>query len=151
MLASSIKKCTIWDQWVGRQLHQSQMDNLLPRRIATPTFDYFLGRHIWIGTVDNQHSQLLTGGRYSFPWRALSCIVVLVGACLPWCCSHACFCCGICVDFQGGGFFYLDWRVECDCCRLQAMRHKIGMMLISFSMCTHDTADNMMSHILWCR
>ena len=26
-----------------------QMDNLLPRRIATPTFDQFLRRHVWIG------------------------------------------------------------------------------------------------------
>ena len=45
-------------------------------------------------------------------------------------------------------FVHLDWRVECDCCRLQAMRHKIGMLLMSFSMCTHDTADYMIWHNL---
>ena len=39
-------------------------------------------------------------------------------------------------------FVHLDWRVECDCCRLQVMRHRIGMLLLSFSMCTHDTAGN---------
>ena len=45
-------------------------------------------------------------------------------------------------------FVHLDWRVECDCCRLQAMRHKIGMLLLSFSMCTHDTAGNIIWHNL---
>ena len=39
-------------------------------------------------------------------------------------------------------FVHLDWRVECDCCRLQAMHHKIGMLLLSFSKCAHDTAGN---------
>ena len=38
--------------------------------------------------------------------------------------------------------------MECDCCRLQEMRHKIGMLLLSFSMCTHDTAGNMIWHNL---
>ena len=47
-------------------------------------------------------------------------------------------------------FVNLDWRVECDCCRLKAMCHKIGMLLICFSMCTHDTAGNIIWHILWC-
>ena len=45
-------------------------------------------------------------------------------------------------------FVHLDWRVECDCCRLQPMRHKIGMLLLSFSMCTHDTAGNIIRHNL---
>ena len=45
-------------------------------------------------------------------------------------------------------FVHLDWRVECDCCRLQAMRHSIGMLLISFSKCTHDTAGNSIRHNL---
>ena len=45
-------------------------------------------------------------------------------------------------------FVHLDWRVECDCCRLHAMRHKIGMLLISFSMCTYDTAGNIIWHNL---
>ena len=45
-------------------------------------------------------------------------------------------------------FVHLDWRVECDCCRLQAMRHKIGMLSLSFSMCTHDTVGNITWHNL---
>ena len=46
-------------------------------------------------------------------------------------------------------FVHLDWRVECDCCRRQAMRHTIGMLLLSFSMCIHDTAGNIIWHILF--
>ena len=45
-------------------------------------------------------------------------------------------------------FVHLDWRVDCDCCRLQAMRHKIGMLLLAFSKCTHDTAGNIIRHNL---
>ena len=45
-------------------------------------------------------------------------------------------------------FVHLDGLVECDCCRLQAMLHKIGMLLLSFSMCIHDTAGNIIWHNL---
>ena len=97
-------------QSVCRQLHQSRMDSrpILPSRIASLTFGYFLGRHVRIGTVDNRHSRLQTCVRYSLPWRALSCIVALVSACLPWCCPLACFWCGFYVDCRGGGFC-LSW------------------------------------------
>ena len=79
-------------QWVWRQLHESRMDSLLRSRIASPTYGDFLARPVWIVMVDNRHSRIQTGGRYYLPWRALSCIVALVSACLPWCCPHACFC-----------------------------------------------------------
>ena len=35
--------------------------------------------------------------------------------------------------------------MECDYGRLQAMRHEIGMLLLSFSVSNHDTAGN----IIW--
>ena len=38
--------------------------------------------------------------------------------------------------------------MECDCSRLQAIRRKIGMLLHSMSMCTHDTASNSIWHNL---
>ena len=38
----------------------------------------------------------------------ISCIVVLVSACLSWCCSHICFCCACCVDCRVGGI-YSSW------------------------------------------
>ena len=57
---------------------------------------------------DGGQSGLSTSNMRSlFP--SLTCIVIyscpsdLVGACLPWRCPHACFCCGICVDCRGGG------------------------------------------------
>ena len=53
------------------------------------------------------------------------------------------------VSFAGEvDFVHIDWRVECDCCRLQAMLPKIGMLLLSFSMCTPDTAGNIIWHNL---
>ena len=151
MLASGLKNAPYErHQWVWRQLHQSRMDILLPSRIASPTFGHFLGRHVWIGTVDNRHSRLQTGGRYSFPWRALSCIVALVLVFLG--AVHMLALVAVFVSIaREVDFVHLYWRVECDCCRLQAMRHKIGMLLISFSMCTNDTAGNIIWHILWCR
>ena len=45
-------------------------------------------------------------------------------------------------------FVHLDWRVEYDFCRLQAIRHKIGLLLLSFSMCTNDTAGHIIRHNL---
>ena len=38
--------------------------------------------------------------------------------------------------------------VHVDWCRLQTMRHKIGMLLLSFSMCKHATAGNIIWHKL---
>ena len=59
-----------------------------------------------------------------------------------------CYCCGFCVDCRDVYFVNLDWRVECDYRRLLAMRRKIGMLLLSLSMCTHDTAGNVIWHNL---
>ena len=113
MLASGLKNAPYGHhRWVWRQINQSRMDSLLPSRIACPTYGHFLGCHVRIGMVDNRHSRLQTGGHYYLPWRALSCIVALVSACLPWCCQHACFWCGF-VSISGEvDFFHLDWNVE---------------------------------------
>ena len=36
--------------------------------------------------------------------------------------------------------------MECDCCGQHAMRHEIGTLLLSFSVCTHDNAGNIICH-----
>ena len=36
--------------------------------------------------------------------------------------------------------------MECDCCRQHAMRHEIGTLLLSFSVCTHDNAGYIICH-----
>ena len=65
-------------QWVWRQLHQSRMDSLLPSRIASPTFDHFLWRHVWRGTVDNRSllPSLACIVRYSCPSKCMSSLVL---------------------------------------------------------------------------
>ena len=132
MLASGLNNAPYWHhQWVWRQLHHSRMFSLLPSRIASPIFGHFLGRHVWIGTVDNRHYRLQTGGRHSLPWCSLS-----LYSC-PTKCMSSLVLAFVTVFVSIAGkvdFVNLDWRVECDRCRLQAMRHKIGMLLLSFSM-----------------
>ena len=146
MLASGLKKCTIWAPLMSLASASSKSDGQSTSKqdskcdvwplLRTPCLDRDIGQSAF--STSNRQSLL----------PSLTCIVALLSACLPWCCYHACFCSGFCVDCREVDFVHLDGRVESDCCRLQAMLHKIGMLLLSFSMCTHDTAGNIIWHNL---
>ena len=72
MLASGLKKWTIWAPSINLATASSKSDGHSTSKQDSKSDFWSLLRTPCLDR-DNRHSRLQTGGRYSFPWRALSC------------------------------------------------------------------------------
>ena len=119
MLASSLKTCTIWAPSISLASASSKSDGQSTSNqdnksdfwplLTTPCLDRDSGQSTF--STSNRRSlfpSLTCTVTYSFP---------IIGA------VHMLAFVAVFVSIAGEvDFVHLDWRVECDCCRLQAMR-----------------------------